>query len=114
MTNGKGTFHAIKRELAMVSRVGQVRTTNDLITLHELLTGEMLAMNEQVTHWMHTEVSINNALDRAGIERDSRVENHNIHAANMLVEMRTRMIQIYRRDLNLIEAFLKARGIAVS
>lgn len=114
MTNGKGTFHAIKRELAMGQRVGRIQTTNDLIVLHGLLHGEMMALNEQVTHWMQEETKINNALDDLGAERDSRVEMHGQHAANLLIEMRARMISVYRRDLNLIEAFLKARGISAS
>lgn len=113
MTNGKGTFHAIKRELAMGQRVGRIQTTNDLILLHELLEGELQAMVGQVQHWMQEEVSINAALDAMGAERDSRVEDHGQHAARVMSELRNRLITVYRRDLNIIEVFLKGRGIAL-
>jgi len=113
MTNGKGTFYAIKRELAMGQRVGRIQTTNDLIILHGLLAGELDAMAEQVGYWMQEEVKINAALDDLGAQRDSRVEDHQQHAARLLADLRNRLISVYRRDLNLIESFLKERGIAV-
>lgn len=112
MTSNKGTFYALKRELAFGDRAGSIRSIGEVCALYTLLGEEMRDMAGEVARWMEEEVKINAALDSLGVERDSRIEHHQQHGTRVMCDMRNRLIHLYRRDLDLIEAFLAARGIS--
>lgn len=112
MTNGKGTFHALKRELAFASRVGSIRSIGEVIALRQLLAEECAALAADATEWAVQRVSIEDAMRDAGIEEDSRLEHHRAFGGSMLRSMSHRLFEIYNRDIGLIDSFLEERGIA--
>lgn len=113
MTNGKGTFHALKRELAFGSRVGSIRSIGEVVALRDLLAEECQALQADATEWAVQRVSIEDAMRSAGIEEDSRLEHHRAFGASLLRSASRRLFEVYNRDICLINDFLEERGIAL-
>lgn len=111
--NGEGTFAALKRELSSASRAGSVRSIGEVVSLRQLLVEERQTFAQMKYAWEDQARFIRKHQAAAGIVVDSLIVEHEQRAAMLIFQFWARWDSCLERDINKIDAFLRARGVSL-
>lgn len=110
MAKKKMTFPELRRRLTIDYPGLQLKTVGDVQYLRSYVISKMSRMTLEVTGQRVRGQKIQYDLRQAGIEQDSRIQDHQSEAMKMILAFEQEMMVIYERDISLIDAFLKDRS----